>query len=69
MGRRGFSRSRVTRPRLPTVRHTGGLRMTAQRGTWSASVRRRYQEMSMQRSACGKRRSGPQALPDCTSHR
>ena len=42
-----FLRSRVTRPRLPTVRHTRGLRMTAQRAIWSASVRCRYQVMSV----------------------
>ena len=35
----GFLRSRLTRPRLPTVRHTWGLRMTAHRVSWSASVR------------------------------
>ena len=43
----GFFRSRVTRPRLPTVRLTGGLRTTVHRVFWSASVRCRYQAISM----------------------
>ena len=63
----GFLRSRVTGPRLPIVQHTRGLRMTML--SWSASVGWRYQEMSMQTSASGRRRSGPRALLDCTSHR
>ena len=65
----GFFRSRVTRPRLPTVRLTGGLRTTVHRVFWSASVRCRYQAISMQTSASGRRRSGPRAFPDCTSQR
>ena len=55
--------------RLPTVQHTGGLRMTLHRVYSFASVRWRYQVMSIQTSALGKRRSGPRALRDCTSHK
>ena len=44
----------------------GGLCTTAHRVSGSASVR--YQEMSMQTSAFGGQRSGPQAWPDWTFH-
>ena len=59
----------MTRPRLPTVQHTGRLRMTSHKLYWSASVRWWYQVMSIQTSTLGRRMSGTRALPDYTSHK